>query len=420
MVTINKKFKFISGDRAMSVYPDPFSGKDRQPLARADVEERLRQAGSGQNLRLAGEDLSGSDLSYLGLAGADLSRTDLRGADLSSADLSGTNLSGADLSRTILNNANLGNANLRGASLSEAFLKGTNLREADLSGASLIGAELSSAVLVRANLIGTNLIGADLNGAELSSANLSSANLIGADLSSANLSGAVLHRANLSSANLYGAILDRADLNGAILSVANLSGANLDRAALSVVPGRPIGLKELEKEASPALRLRIKEEPLTIRHLLATLEAFTSLYVKMWLLQQGRFDDFVRYTEHKDRRFEEEANLLVAELEYYSPTYVKFDVDLSPQAVVEVVQMLIDTITQAKLWKQLKDADAKKERLSNLDYILAIIEKLYPGLDEEKKHTVLQSLMKDILQLAGDQTLEITLLLPPSRLSELP
>jgi hypothetical protein len=216
----------------------------------------------------------------------------------------------------------------------------------------------------------------------------------------------------------------------------------LDRTDLSGVIGAPIGSqgnnepeKETEgKEVGPALRLRIQEEPLTVQHLSATLDAFTSLYTKMWLLQQGRFDDFVRYTEHKDRRFEEEVNLLIAELKYNSPLNIKFSLP-DPKSLIEALQMLVDMLSQKELRKQameedvrsknldnqLKEEAVKKERLKNADHLFkttlqaaAMVEKLYPGLDKEKKDIAVQSLMKDILQLAGDQTLEISLLLPPT------
>jgi uncharacterized protein YjbI with pentapeptide repeats len=69
--------------------------------------------------KLAGCNLSGFDLSYTILSGADL-----EGANLMNANLSGDVLSGADLQ-----GANLMGANLSGADLSGANLKGANLNE---------------------------------------------------------------------------------------------------------------------------------------------------------------------------------------------------------------------------------------------------------------------------------------------------
>src|SRR5262249_37300783 len=149
-----------------------------------------------------------------------------------------------------------------------------------------------------------NLQGAKLEGANLQGANLQEANLQGAKLEGANLQGARLERANLIRVTLFRADLEGANLEGASLEGANLQGANQQGANLSRAYNLPFDLQTSSKglegrgdgeEASPALRLRIQEEPLTVPHLSATLDAFTSLYTKMWLLQQGRFDDFVRY-----------------------------------------------------------------------------------------------------------------------------
>ncbi len=451
----------------MSIYGGLLSGRGKQSLTRADVEELLRQAGSSENLRLAGEDISGSNLGGLYLSGADLSdallsNTNLINANLSRADLSNTNLSSgilinANLSRADLRYANLSNANLSRADLSNANLSNANLSNAtNLSGANLSGADLSRANLSGADLSGADLSRDDLSRAGLSGANLGSANLSGTNLSSAILSGADLSGANLSGANLNSAILIETNLSGANLSGANLSSANLVRANLSsadltrvrildttftLSPDLLQNLKmttalqeseKLEKGVGPVLRLRIQEESLTIQHLSATLDAFKSLYTKMWLLQQERFDDFVRYTEHRDRRFEEEANLLISELKYNSPLNIKFPLP-NPKSLVEALQMLVDIIPHSKLRKQgveeeiyskkldnqLKEEVVKKERLNNADHMLetmqraaAMVEKLSPGLDKERKDIAVQSLMKDILQLAGDQTLEVSLLLP--------
>jgi hypothetical protein len=99
-------------------------------------------------------------------------RADLSGADLRWADLSGANLSGAYLRWAYLSGANLSGADLRWADLS-----GANLSGADLSGANLSGANLSGAYLSGANLSGAYLRWADLSGADLSGADLSGADL---------------------------------------------------------------------------------------------------------------------------------------------------------------------------------------------------------------------------------------------------
>ena len=126
-------------------------------------------------------------------------------------------LSGADLLYDNLDGANLSNANLKGADL-----RGANLDGADLKGADLRGA----------NLGGTNLVGADLSGADLGGAYLSWTNLGGANLSNANLRGVNLEYANLASAKL-----SHADLRDADLSTANLDCAIIDAPSLSGAKG---------------------------------------------------------------------------------------------------------------------------------------------------------------------------------------
>ena len=74
------------------------------------------------------------------LAGATMTRLDLRGANLEGANLAGAKLFLADLS-----DANLKNANLQGASLGGADLAGADLRGANLTGAVLEGAFLETA-----------------------------------------------------------------------------------------------------------------------------------------------------------------------------------------------------------------------------------------------------------------------------------
>ena len=182
-------------------------------------------------------------------------------ADLSNQWLQNDNLSGADLSYAKLSGANLGDyanltganfsyANLSGADLTDAHLTGAHLAHANLSGANLTDAKLADADLIQANLSSADLSGAHLTGAHLAHANLSGAFLFRADLKYANLRGADLGhshlignpmRASLSGANLTDANLTDADLTdtdlGADLSGANLNGADLRNAALTRAKG---------------------------------------------------------------------------------------------------------------------------------------------------------------------------------------
>jgi putative membrane protein len=95
----------------------------------SDVFQQVIEADTRNFLELA--QLAGLDIKK-DLAGANLSRFDLRNADLRNADLRNADLRGTDL-----RDADLRNANLRGADLRNANRRGANLRGADLRGAKL-------------------------------------------------------------------------------------------------------------------------------------------------------------------------------------------------------------------------------------------------------------------------------------------
>jgi hypothetical protein len=109
-----------------------------------------------------------------------------------------------------LRGANLAKANLAGADLSKADLRGVNMVEAHLEEAQLNNADLREASLGFAQLRGANLSHANLEhtrlgGANLEGANLSYTNLAHGEAFSANLHGAHLHNANLQETRLRGA-----------------------------------------------------------------------------------------------------------------------------------------------------------------------------------------------------------------------
>jgi uncharacterized protein YjbI with pentapeptide repeats len=388
----------------MSTYAGPFSGKDKRSLTRADVEERIQSVGNSELVNFAGEDLSEANLSNMKLTGIVFRR----------ADLSGAILSGADLSKAILTAADLREANLSRAILSGAILSGAILNKANLDGAILNGADLDGAILNGTNLFKADLSGADLSGANLFKANLTAADLRKASLREADLTGAILREANLSRAILSGAILTGADLNNAI---------GFRNPQLS------------DQATTPGLYLRIIEEPLTLQHLADTLDSLIRLYVKLWLLEQQRFDDFVRYSTERDRSLEAEVPLPIAEMTYNSPWNGKINLDLSPKGVVEALQALVEMIAHFRIRKdvaeanllsdqlnnQLKQEELKQARLTTIEHAFGTLEqgstlldKLSPGLSEEQKVFALQSLAKEVLHLASDATLEMTLIPPLS------
>jgi hypothetical protein len=85
------------------------------------------------------KDLSGADLLYDNLDGANLSNANLKGADLRGANLGGANLS---------------NANLRGVNLEYANLASAKLSHADLGGANLSNANLNCVIIDAPSLSG--------------------------------------------------------------------------------------------------------------------------------------------------------------------------------------------------------------------------------------------------------------------------
>jgi uncharacterized protein YjbI with pentapeptide repeats len=181
-------------------------------------------------LQVSRADLSGQDLRYFNLRGANASAANLSGSDLRSMNLLGidlfsANLEGARMSNSIISGATLRDAKLRGADLSQIVAIGSDLSRADLFGvqlnySQLMGADLTFALLSQADLSFANLQGADLSFANLQRADLSFTNLQGSNLRRANLEGASLLNANLKNANLNGA-----DLSSTVLTQAQLNDA---------------------------------------------------------------------------------------------------------------------------------------------------------------------------------------------------
>jgi Pentapeptide repeats (8 copies) len=97
-------------------------------------------------------DLTGADLSFQILVGANLRR-----ADLTEADLTDSILYQADLCETVLNGAKLVGTNLCQTRLCDAYLRGADLHRANLDRADLTGADLSEANLERTILVGATV-----------------------------------------------------------------------------------------------------------------------------------------------------------------------------------------------------------------------------------------------------------------------
>lgn len=144
-------------------------------------------------------DLSGVDLAFVYMGDADLSGTLMTGADLTFCQLPGANLREADLSNSKLSNGDLSSADLQFTVLSETTFDDAILEGANMQGVHLWGNDLT----------GANLSNADLRGAEFSGAHVAS--MVG-DSSDADFDDAILTGADLSGANLTDATITEEQL----------------------------------------------------------------------------------------------------------------------------------------------------------------------------------------------------------------
>jgi uncharacterized protein YjbI with pentapeptide repeats len=146
---------------------------------------RIRDIPSEELVKECPEDLQTSDgqgksFCPTRMAGIDLSGSDLRfvegwKADLRSADLKSTNLEGADLRQSILQGALLTWATLTNAKLQEAHLDLAVLREITAPGVNFEKATLKGAMLRGGDVQNAKVGGADLKSADLGQANLTGA-----------------------------------------------------------------------------------------------------------------------------------------------------------------------------------------------------------------------------------------------------
>ncbi len=184
------------------------------------------------------------DLSFVCLAGADLTGVSFTRADLSDADLSDANLTGAPFQKTILNGADLSRAKLSdmvdftGATLQKATLVDAVLTNAIMNEADLTGADLSGAGLSGCSLNNTLCRKATLRKTDLSNGFVTGTDFTGADMNAAIFTGAVVRNITIVDADLTGARLSNPDLKNPTidLSDAKLSAkTNFTHAAMQYV-----------------------------------------------------------------------------------------------------------------------------------------------------------------------------------------
>jgi len=211
-------------------------------------------------------------------------------------------------------------------------------------------------------------------------------------------------------------------------------------------------------DVSQSINIRIVQEPLIAQNFATIISAIIELHTICWLIAMRRFADLIEYTQTHNAYFEQEAHLVIAELTHNSPADVKFNLDISPQAVVEALVKAIDGIAQApqrfekaelenqakaqeieyatqradqedrmaQLEREKQRLEIERQRLDlvekrlevqkkGIDYALEIANKmadiLDPDADVGTRAMLIQSLLPKLLKLDSGQGLELAL--PP-------
>lgn len=167
---------------------------DSANLAQTNFTDADLTTSSAVSANLTGANLSGATTAGLNLTKANLKGSDLAGTDLSGATLTGIESGSVTGTATLPTGWAQFNGYLVGpsANLSGADLSGLGLADADLAGANLTHAVLTGASIPSANLTSANLSNVDLSSASLSKADLTSASLADANLTDASLDGATI------------------------------------------------------------------------------------------------------------------------------------------------------------------------------------------------------------------------------------
>lgn len=215
------------------------------------------------------------------------------------------------------------------------------------------------------------------------------------------------------------------------------------------------------------IRIRINEIPLKPQNLVNIVSAFTEIYTKCWLIVRGRFADLIEYSQTRNGRFADEANLVISKVTQNSPINIDWKLDASPQGLILALATGVEAIAQIprriesatldnrakELTLKLKELEAQedltdkeqarqiaaqkaelerqatllgieRQRLEliakrleiekmRIDYVLEIagnmVTILRPSADEETKVMLLQTLIPSLLQLGEGRGLELVL-----------
>ncbi len=112
-------------------------------------------------------------------------------------------------------------------------------------------------------------------------------------------------------------------------------------------------------ESTSTLYIRITQRPLTARNLAITTSILTQLHTQCWLIAVGRFTDLIEYAQTHNPRFDEEANLTIAQMTHHSPAEITFNVSL--EGVANALRTAIDAV--AGMWERKRELELKNAAL---------------------------------------------------------
>lgn len=165
-----------------TIIKDGRKSRDSVPLTKRDVVNALITTPHTSELRFQGVNLAGADLSKLDLRFINFKYANLQRCNLAGANLSWCCLERADLSYGILDGAQLLGVKSLCANLERASLKNCNFEDPTGTKANMEGVNLKNANLEGSHMAGVNLRVATLKHASLQNCNLRAAVLAGADL----------------------------------------------------------------------------------------------------------------------------------------------------------------------------------------------------------------------------------------------
>lgn len=149
----------------------------------------------------------------------------------------------------------------------------------------------------------------------------------------------------------------------------------------------------------PVFSIRIVEEPLTAQNLSTIISALTDLSTKYWLIAKGRFADLIEYTQTRDGRFVEEAQVIVTKITHNSPFNMDWKVDISAPSVAEGITKTLDGVVQVR--KRLEQSElanrAKAQEISLAEQRAAHEEKM-SMLEQEKQKLEVEAKRLEVIE----------------------